>query len=392
MDDDRQAFEKRLRSSSVAVVTHTFATGQAQEFFAYLQDRVKAAAFVGHPLRPHSQGWRSEAELFVGGRKTSSFKSLPMAGPLPLLLTRDLVFTLYAFLRFHRRFDLYYGANNFNAILGIVLRKLGLVRKVIFNTVDYAPYRFKTAILNRLYHWADRFACYHSDYIWNLSPAMEEGRLRMGLVKEKSAPQMVVPIGGRFKEIERPHLDKIKRRTVVFMGHLVQEQGVEMLIDAWPRVVSLVPDARLEVVGTGPLLPSLKGKVSQHGVDPTVEFHGFVPDHRDLEKILSHCAIGVAPYVPDPKSFKWYADPGKPKQYMACGLPVITTNVTPISKDIRMRKAGIVIEYDPEALVNALVKLLTDDATHAEARNNAILLASEFDWEAIFDRALGQVL
>ena len=123
-----------------------------------------------------------------------------------------------------------------------------------------------------------------------------------------------------------------------------------------------------------------------------VEFHGFVPDHRELEKILSYCAVGVAPYVPDPKSFKWYADPGKPKQYMACGLPVVTTDVTPISREIAARKAGVVVEYDTQALADAIVHLLLDDKEHAEMRENAIGFASEYDWDEVFERALKQVL
>ena len=124
---------------SVAIVTHTFATGQAQEFRDYLIENGSTTAFIGLPLHPHNPARRAEAKLFNDGNRSKEFFSLPSFGPLLLRLIFDLVFTFSAFIRFRRRFDIFYGANAFNALMGIGLKKIGRVRIVVFNTVDY-PY------------------------------------------------------------------------------------------------------------------------------------------------------------------------------------------------------------------------------------------------------------
>jgi len=389
---EQSRFNKQNRPkfglSSVAIVTHTFATGQAQEFRDYLIEHGHATAFIGLPLYPHNPSRRAEARFFNGGNILKEFLSLPSFGPLLLRLVFDLVFTLFAFIRFRRRFDIFYGANAFNALIGVVLKRTGLVRKVVFNTVDYSPRRYNNSALNALYHWADRMACYKSDQVWNLSPNMQDGRVDNGLDLHRSAPQIEVPIGCRFKGIDRFPLEKIARHTVVYMGHLVEEQGVDLLLNAWPLVIKLVPDAKLEIIGSGFLLTSLKEKAENELPKGGVIFHGFVDSHRDVEKMLARCAIGVAPYPPDPQGFKQYADPGKIKHYMACGLPVITTNVTPAAAKIQEFRSGKVVDYDATALGNAIAELLLDNTTYAQMRENAISFASNHEWSQIFERAL----
>jgi glycosyltransferase involved in cell wall biosynthesis len=107
-----------------------------------------------------------------------------------------------------------------------------------------------------------------------------------------------------------------------------------------------------------------------------------------LEEMLSQGGIGLALYEPTRDSFTWYTDPSKPKQYMACGLPVIITRVPAISQLVMKEEAGIVTEYTKSSFVSALHLLLDDFATYSTLRNNAIQLASRYDWNTIFADAL----
>ena len=127
------------------------------------------------------------------------------------------------------------------------------------------------------------------------------------------------------------------------------------------------------------------------GVAENVEFKGFIKDHKDVENILTKCAIGLAVYEPDPDSFTRYADPSKPKQYMACGLPVIITAVPWVAEEIEKKHMGLVIKYDKNALAEAIIKLLKDDKLYTESRENAIKFASELDWSTIFTQAFSNL-
>src|SRR3972149_10541945 len=135
--------------------------------------------------------------------------------------------------------------------------------------------------------------------------------------------QIVVPIGVNFIRIRRLPISEINRKHVVYMGHLGKGKGLELIIQTLPKIVKKIPDIKLLIIGTGQLENDLRNMVKELGVSKNVEFKGFVKDHRDVENMLVKCAVGLAVYEPDPDSFTRYADPSKPKQYMAFCVPRI---------------------------------------------------------------------
>ncbi len=70
--------------------------------------------------------------------------------------------------------------------------------------------------------------------------------------------------------------------TVLIVGRLDEGayKGHDALLEAWPGVVSAVPDARLVVVGGGSLLSSVRGAASRSSVAARIEVRGFVPEDR----------------------------------------------------------------------------------------------------------------
>ena len=171
------------------------------------------------------------------------------------------------------------------------------------------------------------------------------------------------------------------------MGHVLKKSGLQLLIDTIPLIVRIVPDFKLLVIGGGEYLEELISLAEKGNVGSYVEFTGFVKEHSKVEKLLTRCAIAVAPYVDDPDDYTRYTDQGKLKIYMACGLPLISTKIPPIALEIDQIRAGVAIDYDREQLRDALLKLLTDDVLYKEFRRNTIAFAGRFEWGKIFDRA-----
>ena len=85
-------------------------------------------------------------------------------------------------------------------------------------------------------------------------------------------------------------------------------------------------------------------------------------------------------------NFTWYTDLSKPKQYMACGLPVIITVNPEIADEIQNRKPGIAIDYEKNKFVETVMLLLNDDNLYFNYRKNAIDFASGLEWSVIFER------
>lgn len=377
----------KIKDLNVLVIRHYFdPTGEAGELVEYLRDKVHALTYIEHPFS-FSKKSHSSVTMYKRGRVEKTFRIFKPKGPEVISYAVNLLSTLYFVLRTKAKFDVCVAADNLNALSGLLLKKIGIVKKVIFYTVDYTPKRFDNNLLNGVYYWLDMICCHKCDFVWNTTEVMEIERRKRGIIPGKSAPQIVVPNGTNFGNIKRLSINEINRFDLVFLGRLIENKGVQLIIEAFPTILKRVPNARLIIIGTGPLEEKLKRKVRALGLEEQVEFKGFIDNHKEIEGILSRCAVGLAPYSQEPGNLTYYSDPAKPKVYMATGLPVVITRVPKIAFEIDRNRAGFTIDYDQKQLIDATVKLLTDDNLYRKFRENAITLASHFTWSRVFQKA-----
>jgi glycosyltransferase involved in cell wall biosynthesis len=314
-----------------------------------------------------------------GRKKTISFIYI-------VLKLRDIFSVFISYILFWERFDIFIGIEALNALVGVFLRKLGLVKTVIYYNLDYGIKRFPISILNSMFHSLDKMAVVNSDFTWCLSEQMLIERNKKGIVNKKNTPQLVIPIGIDFYRKNRLPFEAIRKKSIVYLGVLEELQGVQLLIEAFAQIVKRIPDISLTIIGSGDFEPNLRQMVKDYELENHVKFTGTISD-EEAEKILCHSAIGVAPYLDDPYSNTRFTEPTKPKHYLACGLPVIITRIVKIAFDIDQAKAGIAINYNRLDLIEAINKLLTDDILYKEYRQNAIAFAAKYDWKNIFDSA-----
>jgi glycosyltransferase involved in cell wall biosynthesis len=171
------------------------------------------------------------------------------------------------------------------------------------------------------------------------------------------------------------------------VGILWEKQGLQVVLDAMPRLYRRFPKVHLTVIGTGEYESMLKRKATSMGLNKKVAFLGFIRNHREIEDILTKAGVGLAPYKPDPTSVTYFADPAKIKLYLGCGLPIITTSVPAISKDLEKNKAGLVMPYTSGGFYKAVLRLLGNVKLYSLYRNNAIEMSKEFDIDRILTLA-----
>lgn len=382
---------KRIKQMKVVIVTHVYTTGPAQEFERYFKGRFRQMLFIGHPFS-YCRDIRSFCKKYQNGKLVKAKKAPSWKLPEILIYAKDLAYSFFWVLFSKGTYDIYVGADCLNALAGLLLRAVGKAKKVIFYTIDYVPARFENKILNNIYHFIEKICCYHSNFIWVLSENMTDARDKEGILKSKSAPQVIVPNGSNYDEIKRLPISRINRHDIAFLGHLRQNQGVDVAISAFPKILKEVPSARLIVIGSGPVENKLKKLAENLGLKNKIIFKGFIQNHRKVEKILAKCAIAVAPYAPVRENFTYFTDPGKIKTYFAAGLPVIITNVPSIAKTIHEKRAGIMVNYSECEFASAVIKLLKDDLFYEECRRNAISLGYDSDWGRIFSKALAETI
>jgi glycosyltransferase involved in cell wall biosynthesis len=86
----------------------------------------------------------------------------------------------------------------------------------------------------------------------------------------------------------------VRDRELVFLGRLVDDKGVDLLLQALSRVRERGSKPRLTIIGRGPEEPALRQLSSQLGLDAQVEFVGQVSG-ADLVELLNRHRVLVAP-------------------------------------------------------------------------------------------------
>jgi glycosyltransferase involved in cell wall biosynthesis len=287
-----------------------------------------------------------------------------------------------------RKVDIYIGVDNLNAFVGIVLKFFGFINKVIFYVIDYTPERFDNKLLNILYYVLDIICAKYADYVWSVSERIANIWKTIGIKEQKN---IIVPIGVEIEKVKRIPITNVRKNVLIYAGHLTKSKGVQLAIEAMEELVKIIPYIKLEIIGTGPFEEELKNMVRRKKLEKWVKFLGKM-NHDELLQYLPTCGIALATYEPDPRNIAYYADPTKPKEYLACGVPVIITRVPWIAHEIARTPMGIVINYDKNELINAIIKLLFDEKFYQRCRENAINFATKFDWNKIFDEAFNIIL
>ncbi|MBL7197098.1 MAG: glycosyltransferase [Candidatus Omnitrophica bacterium] len=344
---------------SVIIATHVFSPGTSQALRDYLIKERKDVLFIGHPL--------------FGNLCTWSLSALD---------------TLYQVIKTRKKFDLYVGSNNLNAFIGIILKKIGLIKKVIFFTPDYCLQRFKTKLLNKIYFWLDYYCIRNADLVWNSSSIMlvdlmVQEREKRGVPKKYRGKQISVPDGT--DQVKQIPFSEINRYEIGFVGHLKEGMGLGLLIEAFPEIKKQIPEAKLLIIGSGPIEEKLRSKA--RGMD--VEFTGFIGDISLVYQRLSKCAVAVAPY--EKNTISEYTDPGKVKNYLSLGLPMVITKVPRVALEIEKERCGFAVDCNKDELIDAIVRLLKDEFLLKSYRENALKLAEKYRWDKIFKRALSYI-
>lgn len=105
---------------------------------------------------------------------------------------------------------------------------------------------------------------------------------------------------GYNKDIEfRRKFAADNEKIVFFVGRLVNEKGVHVLIDAVPKILHYYNDSKFVIAGKGPQLDHLLWKTEQMGISHKVCFTGYISD-EDLIKLYKCADVAVFPSLYEP--------------------------------------------------------------------------------------------
>ncbi len=335
-----------------------------------------------------------EQGRYVGKRKSSWWlyllypflKSTNTDGTHVSFKLRDFFSVLDIGLR--ERFDYFIGFEAINALGGILLKKLGRVKYVVYYVSDYSPNRYPQKWFNDLYLWLDRQAAMKADIIWDVSWAMQPARVKAGLNPKKSAPVIQVPNALYPKQIQQAAFKDVIPFSLVFMGTLGPENGPDLAIQTVPLLIKKFPKVTLHVIGGGDTNEArLKKLAKDLNLEKHIIFHGFIADREKVSATIRNFAIALAPYINISGSARLYGDATKIRAYLAAGLPTITTPVPPLGKDAAKKGAAIIVPDTPEDLAKAIDMIFSNKKLYNTMRDHAISFAQHNTWEYEYTKA-----
>lgn len=373
------------------IVTHRLFTGAGQDLYKYLKNKGMPVLLVEHSFASYPDR-KTTFSIFDGKKEIKkngiNYKFLPDLA----CYIKDFTYSLSTAVRFPFRYHIYFGCGGFNVISGLILKLFRRVDKVVFYTIDFMPNRFHNRFLNRLYLLIDKICVIFADRTWNLSSRMSEGREKYNnMPQDMLKRQRVVPIGIWHDELQEQRKKIINEKILVFCGGLSETHGIQLVLEAMPEIIKRIPDFKFLIIGDGNYKPMLLERIRDLNIEKNVEFSRPVYDSKKLQEKLCAARIGVAPYKGDNLSNVYFADVTKPKTYLSCGLPLIITKVPSIHKLVAENRLGIVINYNKDELIDAVVKLMADDNLYLTCKRNAEKFITNLDWNNIFNVALREL-
>ncbi len=166
-------------------------------------------------------------------------------------------------------------------------------------------------------------------------------------------------------------------RIVLYVGRMVWEKGVDILVGAIPHVLSSNPDAKFVFAGKGYMLDRLKKQAHDMGIGDKALFLGYVDDDRLMDLInLSDMMVVPSRYEPFGIT---------PLEAMACGKPVIVTDTGGLSETVDHGNDGL--KAWPESsnsIAWGVSKLLSDDSLkHTISEKGKKKVLERYNWDRI---------
>jgi len=185
-------------------------------------------------------------------------------------------------------------------------------------------------------------------------------------------PQADAAFRTRFAE---PH-----EALVFFLGRLVHEKGVHVLLDAVPLILDRHPATRFVIAGEGPARPDLEAQAQRLGIAGRVTFFGYVND-QDRDRFLRTAQAAVFPSLYEPFGIVAL-------EAMAAGTPVVASATGGFREIVRHGHNGLLaLPGSPESLAENVSALLRAPGLAEKLRDTALQDVKErYAWRRIAAR------
>lgn len=183
---------------------------------------------------------------------------------------------------------------------------------------------------------------------------------------------------------QTPNRDQHTPPVALFLGSFRAWHGVTDFVRAALLLLSQGYPYRFVLVGDGP--ERAQAEALAQAWPGYFRFTGAIP-YEQVPAELHRAHVGVAPFTTTPhpalRAAGFFWSPLKVYEYMAAGLPVVTTNLHPLNTIIREGQEGALFqENDVDGLAQAIVRVL-ENIPHARemGRHAQERVVAHYSWQ-----------
>ena len=203
--------------------------------------------------------------------------------------------------------------------------------------------------------------------------------------KEYKVPLENISILPNGVNLEMFHFTKTKiPNKIVFSGVMYHHRGLDVLLEAAPKIINAVPNVKFVLIGSGNELEKLKKISTERNLDSNIEFKGWIK-RSDMPQKISDAILGIGPLrLTDVTEG---ALPIKILEYMASSLPIIAQKGTLPSDVLVDGKNGYFID-GADDLAEKIVLLLNDSNQVEVMGKESLKMVQKFSWENVVNSIL----
>lgn len=171
-------------------------------------------------------------------------------------------------------------------------------------------------------------------------------------------------------------------KIVFYIGRLVREKGVQVLVDAIPLILAQDEKVKFIIAGKGPYSSNLQEKVRQMGIENRVYFTGYI-DEETKNSLYNWSNVAVFPSLYEPFGIVAL-------EAMAAKIPVIVSDTGGLGEIVEHGVDGLkVYTGSPKSLADMILWVLKDSLKAKELQEKAYeKVCYKFNWQEIANQTI----
>jgi len=168
-----------------------------------------------------------------------------------------------------------------------------------------------------------------------------------------------------------------KEKMILTVGRLVERKGHVYLVRAMPLILKKIPNAKLFIVGSGPLEKEIKSEVKKLGLEKSVVLTGRVATEI-LPNYYAAADVFCLPAIIDSRGETEGGQGLVVGEAMATGKPVVASAVGGITDAVKHNWNGLLVkEKNEKQLAEAICKVLSDKKLREKLTKNGLRFVKE---------------